>query len=236
MLNLAGCSKITDAILPEIAKLAQLRTLNLSDLHKIGSVGQLQPLQNLEWLALARCKQITDDQVGQMLQGAGKGTCGIQLLELSLQGCHLVTDKAICCIKKSCPHLEVLSIASLPAVKLSSIEMLLSSIETLQQVEISGCTGLARPAVKALAAKYPEVQGLVVEHFWPEWVDPIIEHKYVTMAVLLCLVAYLAQFPQFWFVMGPLTFAVFIYTILGKMVWHAFSDLLPDNEDNLRAT
>jgi len=57
-----------------------------------------------------------------------------------------------------------------------------------------------------------------VDQPWPEWLDVFVDYKWCTVIFLVSVAAYFAQFPQFWFIVGPLLVAFLIYGVLGKLI------------------
>lgn len=221
LLKLGGCNRITDQALVQIGKLVQLKTLDLSA-TSISNVGCLTPLVLLEWIAVSDCSNITDESLDKLFKGSSENEtrrkCGEKLLELSIAGCSKISSCGLASITDGCPRLEILSLSQLNKLSIGAIDELLSRRRSLQHVDLQGCTSLSRSAVKILSRKHQQVAGLHVDQPWPEILDVFVDHKCCTTAFLVLVAAYFAQFPQFWFVVGPLVVAVLIYSVVGNLM------------------
>jgi len=212
LLQLEACEKISDDILHKIG--AQLIALTTLDLRGCGvrDLGALKSLSQLEWLSVADCVEVQDLDIEALFSKK----CGSKLIEFSVSGCRALTTSALSVIIDSCPRLEALGIRDLILLDSESVEIALSRLNRLMQIELDGCEFLRRSQCKRWKKNYPRIKGLKYEHWWPVFLDVFIDNWTFTLAVIFALSAVFAQYKQFWFVTGPFIVCVLFYGGLGK--------------------
>lgn len=87
ILELSGCSQVTDAVLGHFSKFLNLRYLNLFNCRQISDAGisQLKFLKALLYLNLGNLSEVTDDGISALND--------LSLERLILSKCSRITDK-----------------------------------------------------------------------------------------------------------------------------------------------
>eukprot|EP01156_Anaeramoeba_ignava_P007589 Anaeramoba_ignava/a352776_18.p1 GENE.a352776_18~~a352776_18.p1 ORF type:complete len:249 (-),score=66.68 a352776_18:23-718(-) len=136
VLNVSGCSKITDKLLVEIpSNFPRLEVARFSMCMKITDYGvsQLVRCSSLKILDISWCMLVTDSSIKKIGKKFGE-----KLIGLSLSGCS-ISDSSLLVLGINCWNIEHLELHSCFGVTDSGIHVLFSNNNSLESLCISGC-------------------------------------------------------------------------------------------------
>ncbi|EDO42575.1 predicted protein [Nematostella vectensis] len=157
-LNLTYCTRVSDQDLASIAKLTQLKCLNLSNCYRVGDNGIQQiatNLTNLLHLDLSNCTDITDlglHHIGRHL---------VRLKYLYLTCCRRITDTGVEALVHSMAELQGLSLAKCRELTSTGIVTIAENCKQLKHLDITDCTLVNTQGLDTIRTTLPncEIQG-----------------------------------------------------------------------------
>lgn len=174
VLKISGCQSITDHSIKFVGSLKYLVALDISDCTLVTDKGikHLRSCTNLELLSLENCFKISDEGI-QILNELtnlrilsisncillGKKTVNCihqlkKLLTLNIAGCYINPNDLVILGDLPLKYLNLSFVTSLTDEGLASI---LSSIKSIEYLNIHGCTNITSTTIKNLKIEYPKL-------------------------------------------------------------------------------
>ncbi|CAD7077420.1 unnamed protein product [Hermetia illucens] len=141
--NLSFCVSITDGGLKHLARMPNLRELNLRSCDNISDIGMAyltEGTSSLTSLDVSFCDKIGDQALNHISQGL------FHLRSLSLNQCH-ITDEGLSRVAKSLHDLEVLNIGQCSRITDAGLQMLADELVNLKAIDLYGCTQLSAEGI-----------------------------------------------------------------------------------------
>jgi hypothetical protein len=159
-LSLANCRRLSDEALINISHLDSLETLSLDGCRCLTdrSMVAIGSLFRLKKLDLSQCDLITDGGL-ENLENAEK------LEELSLGWCRTLSDngvRVLCAQPGRAQHLRILSLARI-GISDDGLKHL-AKLKTLEELGLSGCSGIGSSCLGNVLAKLPQLFSLDVSY------------------------------------------------------------------------
>jgi Leucine Rich repeat len=158
-LDLAGSSNsVTDYSIQLIfSNMSRLRLLNLDCCGKVtddGIVGNINSsdvyypnsilfLSGLRYLNLTRCYKISDVTLKRGLQL-------IELREISLARCQLITEDGIESLARNCPSLESIDLTECQNITDDAVEAMTRHLDRLKSLKLNHCSQLTDASLDAI--------------------------------------------------------------------------------------
>jgi hypothetical protein len=159
-INLAGCRhSVTPAVVLSLLDLSvrhgKLNSMDISDCAALASDEAFvnffasQDLVPLKSLKLAGLSGLPSKYTWKTIQAIAY-LCGPHLLELDTAWSTSVTDEACFALATNCPNLVKLNLCNSP-LSVSGVELLLSNLSNLEELDLSWCTKVHAKSVCSLA-------------------------------------------------------------------------------------
>lgn len=163
VLDLAGCSKITNASLMSISHLKHLRKLNLRSCRQISDRGIehlcclycQQSEVAIEELCLQDCQKLTDESLKHISVGLRN------LRKINLSFCISVTDTGMKSLARL-PALNHLNVTSCDNVSDIGIGYLAESAHKLKELDVSFCANITDASLRHIATGIQSLNSLAM--------------------------------------------------------------------------
>ena len=142
-LDISQCQWLTSTVLRRLLKLfPHLEKLTIACNDQINYQGwaELRNAKKLRMLDISRCPQITDEDFKVILQGCK------DVIELRMEECRKLTEKAFFDLSKSLPQLTVLSVARCGITDAALIE-LATRLTRLYYLDITRCLAISNKGI-----------------------------------------------------------------------------------------
>uniref|UniRef100_A0AAZ3RUP2 F-box domain-containing protein n=1 Tax=Oncorhynchus tshawytscha TaxID=74940 RepID=A0AAZ3RUP2_ONCTS len=160
VLNLNGCTKITDSTCLSLSKFLVIGFFVLCSLQL--EDGALKPLQKhcpeLTTINMQSCSQITDDGLVSLCRGCHK------LQVLCISGCSNITDASLTALGLNCPRLKILEAARCSQVTDAGFTVLARNCHEMEKMDLEECILVTDNTLVQLAIHCPRLQALSLSH------------------------------------------------------------------------
>lgn len=151
-INLSFCT-VTDFGLKHLAKMINLRELNLRSCDHISDIGMAYLAEGgsrITTLDVSFCDKIADQALIYISQGL------FNLRSLSLSACQ-ISDEGIFKIAKTLHDLETLHIGQCSRLTDKALLAIAESMEQLKCIDLYGCTKMTENGIKENRVKFPQL-------------------------------------------------------------------------------
>jgi hypothetical protein len=159
-LSLANCRRLTDEAVVNIAHLTSLEALSLAGCRCLTdrSLTAIAGLYRMKKLDLSQCDLITDGGLDELAHLEN-------VEELSLGWCRSITDVGVDTLASQAgrsEHLRVLSLARIPISDSGVVP--LGKLEALEELNLSGCSGMGSATLGKTLGKLTKLTSLDVSY------------------------------------------------------------------------
>lgn len=145
-INLSFCISVTDSGLKHLAKMPNLKELDLRACDNISDIGMSYLVEGgctVTSLDVSFCDKIGDPALHHLSQGL------FQMHSLSLNHCQ-ITDEGVMRIAKNLLDLETLNIGQCDKVTDKGLQTLAEYLHNLHTIDLYGCTQLSKAGLDAI--------------------------------------------------------------------------------------